>query len=186
MGDRGQLRVSMGIFQLSHHSANQVHGRGAKEVLEDYWKGIGGKPIADQPKSSTKKRGRQSTGENKPDTAKRPKMTKTNRTSSGKGKGRKSNGAVDFEQDVSPIPQIGYTDEGDDEWKAPPAKDGAWDPLVQSIDTVTRENSDGELWGYLIWHAKNEDGRFYRSKAKLPVIYRACPQRMLHFYEKHL
>lgn len=159
--------------------------RGAKEILEEYWKGIGGKPVADQPKS-TKKRGRQSISGKRPDTGKRPKMTKTSRTSSGKGKGRKSNGANDIEQDGSPIPLIGYTDEGDDDWKAPPAKDGAWDPLVQAVDTVTRENADGELWGYLIWNAKNEDGRFYRSKAKLPVIYRACPQRMLHFYEKHL
>lgn len=156
---------------------------GAKEVLEAYWKSIGGKPVPDEPKSVTKKRGRQSTGGKKPDQAKRPKMSKT---SSGKGRGRKSGGVSEPEQDGSPVPLMGYTDEGDDDWKAPPAKDGAWDPLVQAVDTVTRENADGELWGYLIWNAKNEDGRFYRSKAKLPVIYRACPQRMLHFYEKHL
>ena len=152
--------------------------------MEEYWKSIGGKPIADQPKS-TKKRGRQSEAGKKPDTAKRPKMSKTG--SASKGKDRKSNGApTDFEQDGSPVPPSGWTDEGDDEWKAPPAKDGAWDPLVQTVETVQRESADGELWGFLIWNAKNEDGRFYRSKAKLAVIYRACPQRMLHFYEKHL
>lgn len=186
MGDRGQPRVSLNIPSSQPPASLLINYRGAKEILEEYWKNIGGKPVADQPKSASKKRGRQSTGGKKPDTGKRPKMTKTSRTSSGKSKSRKSNGAVDVEQDGSPIPLIGYTEEGDDDWKAPPAKDGAWDPLVQSVDTVTRENADGELWGYLIWNAKNEDGRFYRSKAKLPVIYRACPQRMLRFYEKHL
>lgn len=75
---------------------------------------------------------------------------------------------------------------GDDDWKPPPVKDGSWDPLVQSVDTVVRENSDGELWGYLIWNEQSAAGRYYRSKAKLPAIYKACPQRMLHFYEKHL
>ena len=89
---------------------------------------------------------------------------------------RKSNGALD--QDTEPTPLIGFTDVGDDEWKPPNPKDGAWDCLVQSVDTVVRENTDGELWGYLIWNEKNEDGRFYRSKAKLPTIYRACPQRV--------
>lgn len=89
---------------------------------------------------------------------------------------RKSNGAMD--QDTSPTPLTGYTEEGDDDWKAPTPKDGAWDPLVQSVDTVVKENADNELWGYLIWNEKNEDGRFYRSKAKLSTIYRACPQRV--------
>ncbi len=135
-----------------------------------------GKPVPAEPKS-TKKRGRQSTGGGgkQPDTSKRPKMSR---------KGRKSNGGL--EQDTTPTPLIGYTDAGDDDWKPPAPTAGAWDPLVQSVDTVVRENSDGELWGFVIWNDKNEDGRFYRSKAKLPVIYKACPQRMLHFYEKHL
>lgn len=142
---------------------------GAREILEEYWKSIGGKPVAGAANAEkSKKRGRQSTQGAKPDTSKRPKMSKS--------KGRKSNGAID--QDTSPAPLTGYTEEGDDAWRAPPPKDGAWDPLVQSVDTVVRENADGELWGYLIWNEKNGDGRFYRSKAKLPTIYRACPQRV--------
>ena len=91
-------------------------------------------------------------------------------------KGRKSNGAI--EQDIEPGGLIGFTEVGEDNWKPPAAKEGSWDNLVQSIDTVVRENSDGELWGYLIWNEKNHEGRFYRSKAKLPVIYKACPQRV--------
>lgn len=145
---------------------------GAREILEEYWKSIGGKPVAGAAKpDQNKKRGRQSTGSAKPDTSKRPKMSKSK---------RKSNGAM--EQDTSPAPLTGYTEEGDDAWRAPTPKDGAWDPLVQSVDTVVRENADGELWGYLIWNEKNDDGRFYRSKAKLPTIYRACPQRVRSAY----
>ena len=142
------------------------HHRGAREILEGYWKSIGGKPIADQKPS--KKRGRQATSEKyKPDTSKRPKMSKN---------GRKSNGAL--EQDTTRNPLPGYTEEGEDEWRPPPANKDAWDSKVQCVDTVTRENSDGELWGYLIWNEKNADGRFYRTKANLPTIYRAAPQRV--------
>ena len=91
-----------------------------------------------------------------------------------------------MKQDVNPPPTVGLTEVGDDDWKPPPVKDGNWDPLVQSVDTVVRENSNGELWGYLIWNEQSAAGRYYRSKAKMPTIYKACPQRMLHFYEKHL
>ena len=86
-----------------------------------------------------------------------------------------------MDQDIEPGPSVGLTEVGGDDWKPPLAKDGSWDPLVQSIDTVVRENADGELWGYIIWNEKNEDGRFYRSRAKLPVIYKACPQRVSDF-----
>lgn len=146
-------------------------------MVEEYWKTVpGGRTDPNEPKS-TKKRARQSTG----GSVKQSEPTKRPKTGR---KGRKSNG--ELEQDTTPTPLIGYTDAGDDDWKPPNPTPGAWDPLVQSVDTVVRENNDGELWGYVIWNDKNEDGRVYRSKAKLPVIYKACPQRMLHFYEKHL
>ena len=83
-----------------------------------------------------------------------------------------------LEQDTTPTPLPGYTEEGEDDWKPPPANKDAWDSKVQCVDTVIRENSDGELWGYLIWNEKNADGRFYRTKANLPTIYRAAPQRV--------
>lgn len=129
---------------------------------------IGGKPLPGQDEKYTKKRGRQSTG------AAKEGATKRQRT--GKG-AQKSNGAV--EQDVDPGPMYGHTEvEDDSPWKPPPAKDGSWDPLVQSVDTVIRDNTDGELWGYLLWKEMSEEGRFYRSKARLETIYKACPQRV--------
>lgn len=172
LGDRGEPWVGPFPAPNQPRARTNIDGSGSREILEEYWKSRGGRPASDQ-KPPPKKRGRQSTGGKKPDTQKKPKISKPSRKSGG---GRKSNGAI--EQDTSPIPLIGYTDEGDDDWHPPPPKDGAWDPLVQSVDTVTRENSDGELWGWVIFNEKNEDGRFYRRKAKLPVIYRACPQRV--------
>ena len=117
-----------------------------------------------------KKRGRQSTGG-----AKSTQDTSTKRQRTSKA-GRKSNGAL--EQDVDHGALVGYSEVGEDNWKPPTAKPGSWDPLVQSVDTVVRESSDGNLWAYLIWNEKNEKGRFYRSKAQLPTIYKACPQRV--------
>ncbi len=149
---------------------------GAHDALAEYWASIGGKPIAGE--KPQKKRGRQSSSI-KPDPE-----TKTKKQRSTKGARSKDNGRL--KQDVNPPPTVGFAEVGDDGWTPPLVKDGSWDPLVQSVDTVVRENSDGELWGYLIWNEQNASGRYYRSKAKLPAIYKACPQRMLHFYERHL
>ena len=174
---RGRRRkISSSISHpVDANTLSNDYCRGAREILKGYLKGLpDGKAEPGAPKSS-KKRGRQSTG------GKQVETTKRSRTSKG---GRKSNG--DLDQDTTPTPLIGYTEVGDDDWKPPAANAGSWDPLVQSVETVMREGEDGALWGYLIWNHKSEDGRFYRSKAKLSALYRACPQRMLHFYEKHL
>ena len=183
MGARGELGVNKTIL-LSHgalHILISTH-RGANDVLAEYWASIGGKPIAGAGEKAQKKRGRQ-TSSPKTEPKPKPKRQRT-ATSTHKGASNKKNGSL--EQDVNPPPTVGYAEVGDDDWKPPPPKDGSWDDLVQSVDTVVRENIDGELWGYLIWSDQNAAGRYYRSKAKLPIIYKACPQRMLRFYEKHL
>lgn len=150
--------------------------------MTEYWDSLSGKPNPMVSEKPTKKRGRQSNPSTKADSE--PKTNKKRRTSNKGARNTSRNGTL--KQDVNPSPLVGFTEVGDDDWKPPPVKDGSWDPLVQSVDTVVRENSDGELWGYLIWNEKSTAGRYYRSKAKLPTIYKACPQRMLHFYEKHL
>ncbi len=152
---------------------------GAKDVLLEYWSSIGGKPTVGEKRH--KKRGRRPSKSANPETESKPKKQRNTTT---KGARNKDNGHL--KQDINPPPTVGFTEAGDDDWKAPLPKEGNWDPLVQSVDTVMRESSDGELWGYLIWNEQSPSGRYYRSKAKLPVIYKACPQRMLRFYEKHL
>ena len=137
-------------------------------MLDEYWKEIKNQGGGEKP---VKKRGRQSTSSQKatPDVIEK----KRQRTSKG---GRKSNGAPPQDTDVGAL--IGFADVGEDSWKPPPAKPGSWDDQVQSIDTVVREGADGALWAYLIWNEKNDKGRFYRSKAQLPMVYKACPQRV--------
>ncbi|KAI4168484.1 MAG: hypothetical protein LQ343_006371 [Gyalolechia ehrenbergii] len=140
---------------------------GAREILEAYWAKIGGKP---EPTHQKKKRGRQSTG-SQVEPAKKQK------------RGRKSLPVP--EPDATPEPPVGYADVNPDTWKPPAPNDNAWDPLVMNVDTIEKDNN-GELWAYLVWNEKNDDGRFNRSKARLSTCRKACPQKMLTFYEKHV
>ncbi|KAL8722285.1 MAG: hypothetical protein Q9225_001189 [Loekoesia sp. 1 TL-2023] len=143
---------------------------GAREILEAYWAKIGGKPVP-APKPAPKKRGRQSTG-SQVEPAKKQK------------KGRKSTSAIP-DPDATPEPPVGFTDVNPDTWKPPPPNDNAWDPLIMNVDTIEKDNN-GDLWAYLVWNEKNDDGRFNRSKARLETCKKACPQKMLTFYEKHV
>ena len=140
-----------------------THNSGARLILEAYWKKIGGKPTV--PTRISKKRSRQSlSGNGASDTPKKQK------------RGRKSNqGTVSLDQ--TPEPPAGFTQVGDDDWQPPPPNKDAWDPLVQAIDTIERDEQQ-ELWAYLVWNDKNADGRFYRSKARVPTCNQACPQRV--------
>ncbi|KAI1341263.1 heterochromatin protein one [Xylariaceae sp. FL0016] len=61
-------------------------------------------------------------------------------------------------------------------WK-PPA--GSWEDDIESIDACHDENT-GKLIVYLTW----KNGRKTQHDTK--VIYQRCPQKMLHFYEKHV
>ncbi|KAI4138958.1 MAG: hypothetical protein L6R39_006527 [Caloplaca ligustica] len=146
---------------------------GAREILEAYWASIGGKPepTPKPPKSTGKKRGRQSTG-----------------SQIGPGKkqkrGRKSTSAIP-DPDATPEPPVGYTDVDPDTWRPPTPNDNAWDPLLQQVDTIQKDSND-EVWAYLVWNEKNADGRYNRSKARLSTCRKACPQKMLTFYEQHV
>ena len=145
-----------------------LHFRGARLILEAYWDTIGGKPTKES-KPVTKKRGRQSAGaaSEAPPSAKRQKKP-----------GRKSKGAsADEDKDGTGEPPAGFTEVGEDEWEPPKPLDRAWDSAVQSVDTIEKDDQ-GELWAYLLWNDKNDDGRFYRSKARLAVCNKACPQRV--------
>lgn len=149
-------------------TGNSYHYRGARIILEAYWEKVGGKPVKET-KSASKKRGRPSTGAVSEATpsAKKPKKA-----------GRKSKGAsAEGDNDGTPEAPTGFTEVGEDDWQPPKALDRAWDSAVQSVDTIEKDNK-GDLWAYLLWNNKNEDGRYYRSKARLPVCNKACPQRV--------
>ncbi|KAL9000665.1 MAG: hypothetical protein Q9169_000701 [Polycauliona sp. 2 TL-2023] len=146
---------------------------GARDLLEAYWKSIGGKPVAAaKEKPASKKRGRQSTGTIQPAAKKQKKP------------GRKSTTALE-DPDATPEPPKGFSDVNPDVWKPPPPHDNAWEPLVMNVDTIEKDDK-GELWAFLVWNEKNDDDRFNRSKAKLATCNKACPQAMLKFYEQHV
>lgn len=93
-------------------------------------------------------------------------------------KGRKS--IAPEEDDIPNTPEFrGYTDIGQDDWKPPAPKPGEWDKALQKVDTIEQDDA-GERWAYLCWNEKDPDGRFYRSKAKLPTVYKAAPQEVCY------
>ncbi|KAI9499817.1 hypothetical protein BX070DRAFT_231394 [Coemansia spiralis] len=54
-----------------------------------------------------------------------------------------------------------------------------WEPLVESIDTIDKDNDDG-LIVFINW----KDGKNTSHPAQL--VYKKCPQLMLKFYEERL
>lgn len=133
VGARRELRacsLSFPCYYLDHALmyASLPSNRGAKEVLMDYYKKIGGRPEL-RATSSVAKRGRQSTG-SVPASA-TPKNNKRARTSLG----------AKNAEDVSPAPS-------DDKWK-PPAK-GSWEDEITAIDTIEKTNNG--LVCYVQWY----------------------------------
>lgn len=60
---------------------------------------------------------------------------------------------------------------------SPPA--GSWEDDIETIDACEDEGS-GKLVVYLIW----KNGQ--KTKHDTQTIYKKCPQKMLHFYERHV
>lgn len=148
----------------------------SRDLLEAYWERIGGRPVGTEagPKSAKGKGKRLSTKRSKAkledSESPAPKRQKT---------GRKS--IAQEEDDTPNTPEFrGYSDIGQDDWKPPAPKDGEWDKALQKVDTIEQDDA-GERWVYLCWNDKNSDGRFYRSKAKLPTVYKAAPQEVCSF-----
>lgn len=190
--ERGkQKTISCWSLQFSLHirpSTQSFVYRCARNILESYWERLGGKPTSTSSKPASKKRIRQSTGgSGTPDSTavkKQRKSTGDSRTPDStvvkkqrKTGSRKSKDTSAKDDEKTAEPPAGFTDVGNDNWKAPKPTSSAWDPLVQTVDTIEKDDQ-GELWAYLIWNDKNEDGRFYRSKARLMTCNKACPQRV--------
>lgn len=145
--------------------------------MEQYWRDVGGKPLPGAAKPKAKRKSlnaKRSKASLKEEDSESPAPKKQKR-------GRKSK----VEDDGDTGEMLGYVEQGEDDWKPPPARDGAWDPLLQKVDTIEQDDN-GKRYVYLVWNDKNADGRFYRSKVALGSVYKAAPQKMLFFYEQHL
>ncbi|KAL3491313.1 hypothetical protein BJX62DRAFT_237237 [Aspergillus germanicus] len=129
---------------------------GAKEVLDEYFKGLGGRPEKPEPKKR-KSMGRppKSTPE-KPEPRKRRKSRADTETDATEDKEKEKD---------SKVP----------DW-VPKSKN--WENEVKAVDTIVRER-DG-LVAFLHW---NNDKK---SKVSIEMCYEKCPRKMLKFYEQHL
>ncbi len=170
MGNGGTVRVSTHQNICTRIIAQSHIYRGARKILEAYWVKIGGKPISPQ-KSASKKRGRHSAGRKRTSEGVAAKKQKK----SGDLENENADGGDEDEKrtpDLLPEHEVGL-----DDWRPPKASKGAWEGHVQTVDTVEADDR-GVFWVYLSWYEKNKDGRFYRTKVKAAICYKACPQKV--------
>ena len=140
---------------------------GAQESLDEYWESIGGEPSFPKPKG---KRGRPSGIDSDTKKARMsPAPTKS-------GRNRKS-------EPVDDLDNWGPAD--DREWEPPKATKDAWEDQLLAVETI-EPDAEGTHWAYLRWSILDRNGRNRHTKHPLAAVYKAAPQIMLKFYEKHL
>ncbi|KAL4922281.1 hypothetical protein BDW62DRAFT_50626 [Aspergillus aurantiobrunneus] len=132
---------------------------GARDVVNEYFKFIGGRPEKPPPKKR-KSMGRppKAAQQEKPE----PKRRRRSRTT--------DNEERDAGEDKEKLKETQARD-----W-VPKSKN--WEKEVKDVDTIVRE--DGGLVAYLHWN--NEK----KSKVSIETCYEKCPRKMLSFYERHL
>ena len=135
---------------------------GAVDILQAFFKKIGGRPEAGSKANSAKKRGRKSAGA--VDTPEPPKSKKSKTEFSGKRGRPAKNGSADLEW-----PLI------DDNWQPPPPRKDAWEELIVSVETIEADEN-GQKWAFLLWAAEDSNGKKRTSKAMLASVYKAAPQ----------
>jgi len=129
---------------------------GAKEILQQYYTSIGGRPTFESSPALKGKRSRTSLGST-PAASKAVKRTKTSTPAATNKNGNES------------PPADG------DAWNPPK---GSWEDEITCIDTI--EKTEKGLVCYVQWN----NGR--KSQHEIGTVYRKCPQTMLRFYEQHL
>ncbi|KAL5339430.1 hypothetical protein BJX70DRAFT_152254 [Aspergillus crustosus] len=129
---------------------------GAKEVLEEYFRSLGGRPEKPQAKK------RKSMG-------RPPKSTPEEKEKPEPKRRRKSRA-----DEETPAAEEKETQQAP-EWM-PKSKN--WENEVKAVDTIVREGD--ALVAFLHW---NNDRK---SKVSIETCYEKCPRKMLKFYEQHL
>ncbi|EPS33934.1 hypothetical protein PDE_08896 [Penicillium oxalicum 114-2] len=143
---------------------------GAKQILDAYYKKIGGRPRKNAAKPVAKAgpgRKRKSTSD-----AKEPSAS-TEPTESKRARRKSSAPAT---EDSNPEGGL-EAEENDFSW-TPKGKD--WGSQLDRVDTIIRDQESKSLFAFLLW----KNGR--RSRVALETCYEKCPRQMLQFYENHL
>ncbi|KAL4989937.1 hypothetical protein BDW68DRAFT_57049 [Aspergillus falconensis] len=131
---------------------------GAQDILNEYFKLIGGRP--EKPSKKRKSTGRppKAASVEKPEPKRRRRSRAADNEETDAGEEKKK-----VKESVAP------------NW-VPKSKN--WENEVKTVDTIVRE--DGGLVAYLHW---NNDKK---SKVSIETCYDKCPRKMLKFYEQHL
>ncbi|KAL5357427.1 hypothetical protein BJX96DRAFT_16043 [Aspergillus floccosus] len=131
---------------------------GAKELVEDYYTLLGGRPQ----KTQGRKRKSMGAAKQKPDTAEPKKRRKSQPSAADTAS---TAGTIASHDDVP-------------DWV--PKKVKNWESYVVGVDTIIRDPETQSLIAYLHW----TNGK--KSKVSISTCYDKCPRKMLEFYEKHL
>ena len=145
-----------------------VYRSGAKEILDAYYKKIGGRPRKNAAKPVAKAgpgRKRKSMGETK-ETSAAAKPTEQKRR-------RKSSAPATEEP---PAEMAADSEEDDLSW-TPKGKD--WGSQLEKVDTIIRDQDSKLLFAFLLW----KNGK--RSRVALETCYDRCP-RQVSVFNQHI
>ncbi|KAI5288900.1 hypothetical protein KEM54_004696 [Ascosphaera aggregata] len=137
----------------------------AKEIVNEYFSLIGGRPV--KPQKKKRKSRASSAATEKNDTPEPTTTTTTTRKKARQSSSRSSTTAASG--GASNVP----------DWVP---RGNSWEQHVESIDTIMRDPDDptGPLFVYLNWTNGN------KSRVSTQQANQKCPQKMLQFYEQHM
>ncbi|KAJ5467209.1 hypothetical protein N7475_004961 [Penicillium sp. IBT 31633x] len=171
--DDGTLKLLVkwkGYESVSDRTWEEEEGlmEGAGDIVNAYYKKVGGRPKKPEEKPTPAKPGRKrkSMGESKTATP-----TPAPVATEAKRQRRKSAPKETKVAQDSPS-----SEENGVEW-LPKGKN--WDKDVKAVDTIVREDDEG----LMAWLEFNNG---HRAKVALQACYEKCPLKMLKFYESHL
>ncbi|OOF99098.1 hypothetical protein ASPCADRAFT_204757 [Aspergillus carbonarius ITEM 5010] len=139
---------------------------GAKEILDEYFRKLGGRPEKPQPQPKKRKsmgRPPKSTPEKMPEPKKRRKS--------------RAETATETPDEEQADDKDGNESDGTSTWMP---KSRNWEGEVDSVETIIRQPGTSNLLAFLNW----KNGK--KSKVSIQLCYDKCPKKMLAFYESHL
>ena len=156
------------VWQADRHISS-----GAADILDRYFKKIGGRPTSDGRPKDQKKRGRKSgSALESPD----PPLKKM-KTQVPVRKGRPSRGSMkaeDYTEEKLAWPTV------DDSWKPPKVGKDTWEDILLSVEAIHQEEmpktKESPLWAYVEWAILDDNGKRRTSKVLLESVHKAAPQ----------
>lgn len=151
--------------------------RGAKEILEEYFKKIGGRPVKDgKRRKRTSQASRSGSAIDIASVTKKRRTKTSSKLNRGKGKARASDSISADDSDSAPALYRRENEEESDGWQ--PTR-GIWEDKILKIVSIEQRDK-GNLMFYIDW----KDG--HNSVVNSDVLYAKAPLQALRFYESHI